>query len=167
MNDNFELEFMELIQNVSKDNQEVIAKFMRLISAPFHAKFFPIIILILYYVKKVTLHQFIVISYAFLLLGSFKYLIKRPRPFEVDNRISMLETMTLDKFSFPSGHTFYACILLYVLKKSGDLTKENYHMLELIPVLVGLSRIYLGVHYPSDVIGAYLFFKLVVKTKLL
>ena len=129
MNDNFELEFMELIQNVSKDNQEVIAKFMRLISTPFHAKFFPIIILIFYYLKKVTIHQFIVICYASLLLGSLKYLIRRTRPFEEDNKISMLETMTIDEFSFPSGHTFYACILLYVLKKSCDITKESYRML--------------------------------------
>jgi len=167
MNDNFELEFMELIQNVSKDNQEVIAKLMRLISAPFHAKFFPIIILILYYLKKITLHQFIVICYACILLGSFKYLIRRQRPFEVDNNISMMETMSIDEFSFPSGHTFNALILLYLLKKSGDITKETYHMLKLLPIIVGLSRIYLGVHYPSDVIGAYIFFKLVAKTKLL
>jgi undecaprenyl-diphosphatase len=167
MNDNFELEFMELIQNVSKNNQEVIAKFMRLISAPFHSKFFPIIILMLYYLKKITLHQFVVICYACLLLASFKYLIKRQRPFNVDNNISRMETMSLDKYSFPSGHTFSACILLYILKKSGDISKESYHMLELLPVIVGLSRVYLGVHYPSDVIGAYIFFKLIVKTKLL
>jgi len=167
MNDNFELEFMGLIQNVSKNNQEVIAKFMRLISAPFHAKFFPIVILMLYYLKKITLNQFVIICYACLLLGSFKYLIRRRRPFDVDNNISMLETMSLDKYSFPSGHTFYACILLYILKKSGDITKESYQILELLPVIVGLSRVYLGVHYPSDVIGAYIFFKLVIKTNLL
>jgi len=165
MNDNFELEFMKFIQNVSKDNQEVIAKMMRLISTPFHAKTFPIIILILYYLKKITLHQFIIICYANILLGSFKYLIKRTRPFEKDDNINMMETMSIDKFSFPSGHTFNVFILLYLLKKSGDITKES--IIKLLPIFVGLSRIYLGVHYPSDVIGAYIFFKLVIKTKLL
>jgi undecaprenyl-diphosphatase len=165
MNDNFELEFIKFIQNVSKDNQEVIAKLMRLVSTPFHAKFFPIIILILYYLKKITLNQFVVVCYACVLLGSFKYLIKRKRPFEIDSNIDLMETMSFDKFSFPSGHTFHVFILIYLLKKSGDIKKES--MIDMLPMIVGLSRIYLGVHYPSDVIGAYIFFKLVVKTKLL
>ncbi len=82
-----------------------------------------------------------------------KNLIGRPRPFEVwvDLPCQMLPP---DRFSFPSGHTmtaFAVCGTLAVLLP-GSLAF-------FLPaaILIGLSRIFLGLHYPTDVlVGALL-----------
>jgi len=75
---------------------------------------------------------------------------KRPRPFANDNRIHVW-TAPLDEFSFPSGHTLHAV--------SFTLVALAYYPV-LAPVLIplaisiALSRVILGLHYPSDVFAA-------------
>jgi undecaprenyl-diphosphatase len=76
----------------------------------------------------------------------------RPRPYEVHQDI-WLTGKPLDKFSFPSGHTLHAVIFCVVLI-------NYYPQLAIIAVpftaLVGLSRVVLGLHYPSDVLAGAL-----------
>ena len=65
-------------------------------------------------------------------------------------------------FSFPSGHAmvsfcFYG-LIIYFIHKSNLKHKRIYEILLIvIIVLIGLTRIYLGVHYFSDIIGGFLF----------
>ncbi len=73
-----------------------------------------------------------------------------------------LETKVLTK-SFPSGHAMasivaYGAIALLVgrLADSGRMKRATWAVAALAIILVGSSRIYLGVHYPSDVIGGFL-----------
>jgi membrane-associated phospholipid phosphatase len=62
-----------------------------------------------------------------------------------------------DHFSFPSGHS--AGALAVVLPVAGDLMAEGRVALAAICVvptlLVGVSRSYLGVHYPGDVVAGW------------
>ena len=71
----------------------------------------------------------------------------RPRPYEVHQDIS-LTGIPLDRFSFPSGHTLNAVALGTVI-----LAYYPALLLLVLPfiVLVALSRVILGLHYPSDV----------------
>ncbi len=75
---------------------------------------------------------------------------KRPRPFANDTRIHVW-TAPLDEFSFPSGHTLHAVSFTLV-------TLAYYPVLAvvLIPlaISIALSRVILGLHYPSDVFAA-------------
>lgn len=82
-----------------------------------------------------------------------KPLIARPRPFTIDSSIQLLIAAPKD-FSFPSGHTLSsfasAFVLLFSIKNG---TKKHYAITALVlATLIALSRLYLCVHYPSDVI---------------
>jgi undecaprenyl-diphosphatase len=91
----------------------------------------------------------------------FKLLIARPRPTAELVRVSV----DLQTESFPSGHvTFYMCyfgflfFVAYALLPRGSRARPFALLLTALPVaLVGMSRVYLGAHWPSDVLGAYLF----------
>jgi len=75
---------------------------------------------------------------------------RRPRPFASDLRIQAW-VAPLDEFSFPSGHTLHAVAFSLV-------AMAHYPALAwlLVPFTasVAVSRVVLGLHYPSDVLAA-------------
>ena len=94
-----------------------------------------------------------------LLNRTIKMLIARPRPAAPDVNVFRLHGGQ----SFPSGHvTFYVCyfgflfFVAYALLPKRSLARRLALTLTSVMIaLVGLSRVYLGAHWPSDTIGAY------------
>lgn len=78
-----------------------------------------------------------------------KNLVHRTRPYELVQGLVPLVKKPVD-FSFPSGHTGSSfasgCVLFRNLPKPAGI------LALVLAVLISLSRLYVGVHYPSDVL---------------
>ena len=85
----------------------------------------------------------------------FKWFVHRPRPAEV-----YAHTMPAS-FSFPSGHALYSFVLYFALASMVDRQYSGkwkwliWCCVSVLVSLIGASRIFLGVHYGSDVLGGY------------
>ncbi len=85
-----------------------------------------------------------------------KFIIRRPRP-------EVLKLIEQGGYSYPSGHSMI-CVALYGLFlyfvvvniKNKYLKYGLCSLLVLLIVSVGISRIYVGVHYASDVLGGFI-----------
>ena len=99
---------------------------------------------------------------ALLVMGTntlIKVMVHRLRP--DSNLVNVV--VTLKSYSFPSGHVMFytgffgfVWFLVYSLLNKSSLRTLTLTILGVLIVLIGTSRIYLGEHWTSDVVGAYL-----------
>lgn len=85
-----------------------------------------------------------------------KHIVRRPRP-------NVLRLVEENGYSFPSGHSmvsmaFYGIIIYLVYKNVTNkyLKWTLITLLSLLILSIGFSRIYVGVHYFTDVVGGFL-----------
>lgn len=147
--DVFILEFVNLsYHNFILDNLSLIISNMGLI-------YFWVIISIVLYLfgdkkgKSIAKKMIVVLVVTTILTQLIKIIVMRPRPYTELSNLILLDLGT--DYSFPSGHTSTSTAMAYVLS-----CEYKRWILMSIPVIVGFSRLYMGVHYPSDVLGGFL-----------
>lgn len=87
------------------------------------------------------------------LFMAIKNLIGRPRPCDAWSSVTSLMAAP-DRFSFPSGHTMTA---FAVYAAFAAILPGSAPLFLPLAILIGLSRVFLGLHYPTDVlVGALL-----------
>lgn len=91
-----------------------------------------------------------------LLNGSIKWIFRVPRPGWSDKDLLMKEWS--HEYSFPSGHSQIAWALVTFFREANKKTSNSSNFqLSLFATIVSLSRVYMGVHYPRDVIAGAFF----------
>lgn len=155
-----EIKIMQEIQKINLSEQ------MRVISYPFNTNGYIIIVFCLFIYSILNTKDVILLTSVGIIGGLLKFIFRRTRPYIYTKRIinysGKEHNYFSEKYSFPSGHTFNATIFsLLMLYKY-----PNEFIFSIIPLLVGFSRISLGVHYPTDILSGiifgYIFFKLLI-----
>ena len=133
-----------------------IAKFITNFGGAIFLTILTIILFILIKNKKIGVSIFSNLAIITALNQLLKNILQRPRPTEY--RI-IEET----GYSFPSGHSMismafygYLIYLIYKYVKNKYVKWTSMVLLSLLICSIGISRIYLGVHYTSDVLGGFL-----------
>jgi len=100
-------------------------------------------------VMEVVLNLLIALLIDLVQIACLKGMFKRPRPSY--NRSDMFATVSLDNYSFPSGHATRAATVTLLMLKHFNLSVHLRLSITCWCVLIGLSRVMLGRHHVSDV----------------
>ena len=133
-----------------------IAKFITNFGGAIFLSIATIALLLLIKNKKIGLSIFSNIVIITILNQLLKRILRRPRPTE-------FRIVEETGYSFPSGHSMvsmafygYLIYLIYRYIKNKYVKWTLITILSILICLIGISRIYLGVHYTSDVLGGFL-----------
>ncbi|HIS91317.1 MAG TPA: phosphatase PAP2 family protein [Candidatus Faecisoma merdavium] len=134
------------------DTMTTIMKFITFFADPIWCILFSVLVIIFW--KKIRKAFLINLILVFMLNYILKLIFSRTRPIDIN-------IITETGYSFPSGHAMISLaiygFLAYLLWESDYKYKKiGVSLLVLLIVLIGISRIYLGVHYTSDVIAGFI-----------
>ncbi|MDR0457091.1 MAG: phosphatase PAP2 family protein [Treponema sp.] len=147
------LDFIRFVQSFASP---ALTAFMRAITMLGAAPLYIILLPFVYWCvnEKKGVHLNLIVLISIWINISLKFLLDQPRPFfeAYDPSVGMLsERMG----GFPSGHAQNSLVMFIIIASWGK-RKWYYGIAALACFLIGFSRIYLGVHFPTDVLGGWI-----------
>ena len=151
-----EIQILNIIQNLRTDIGDTIVPFItKLGDAGMIWICLTIVLLIIPKTRKTGVIMMAALLVDVLLCNVLiKNLVARTRPFDVNTAVQLLVAKPRD-YSFPSGHTAASFASVTALYLAGE--KKMWKAALVLAVLIALSRLYLYVHYPTDIIGGVIF----------
>lgn len=149
----FDNKIYKIVTHYKNNYLTFIFKFLSFLCSTYFIIITTVLIMIFIKNKKIGFYIGLNILLCFLLNQSMKLLFARQRPI-------LINLINEKGYSFPSGHSmislaFYGFIAYLILHTKIPFKKRLLYSIPLIilPILIGISRIYLGVHYASDVLA--------------
>ncbi len=145
------LEFIEWFQSIGN----VVLDYFFVIVTQLGSEYFYIIVLgVIYWAihKRFGEVLAVTLSLSLVLNNVIKAFVGAPRPFEVSTAIEQKPFASASGTAFPSGHTQGAASILFALALRFKRVKW-FVLAAALTVLVGFSRLYLGVHFIEDVLA--------------
>jgi membrane-associated phospholipid phosphatase len=153
---------LDIIRAVQSHANPFLTAFMKLVTnfgaAPAYMALLPLIFWCFDEEKGIRLGMAVMVSTWINL--SLKFLLNQPRPFweAWDPAVGMIA----ESFNgFPSGHAQIS-LTMWMIVASWAKKKWAYGIAILLSLLVGFSRVYLGVHFPTDLLGGWILGALVL-----
>ncbi len=147
----FELEIIRFIQGMRSPFMDTLVHGLTQLG---DQTFFIAVGLVLYWFfnKKIAFKLVFVFIFSAVTNDLLKGIFARPRPYTIDPSLNVTMSTTVGH-SFPSGHAQNAAVVSTVLHRTyGRKTKWLNWVLLAIIIIVPFTRVYLGQHYPTDVI---------------
>jgi undecaprenyl-diphosphatase len=140
----------EMIHFLSRRRVRVLTAFMKLMTRIGDGQVWALVILILFFVNIYAGFALLFGSVIQVILQQIiKNLFSRQRPYVSHEEISIVINPP-DRFSFPSGHTAGAFVLVFFFWYFYPFL---FVPMLVIATLIAFSRMYLGLHYPTDVMA--------------
>lgn len=148
-----ELSFLHTLRNASNSFLDLLFEGITFLGEQY---VYIVIVLLVYFAidKKKAENIVYAIFFSALVNGVLKLLVHRPRPFssEVSNPVTPAREETATGYSFPSGHTQNSAVT-YTAVALQFRKRWMYIVVPILVCLIGFSRLWLGVHYPTDVLA--------------